>query len=54
MAILESAHDSWKSLEVNCEPAYVLILCKSTGSMSTEWLEGAMKWLIAVITESAQ
>ena len=54
MAILESAHASWKSLEVNCDPASALILCKSTGSISTGWLEGAMKWLIAVITESAE
>ena len=51
MAILESAHASWKSLDVNCEPASALILCKPTGSISTGWFEGAMNWLIAVITE---
>ena len=43
MAMLESAHASWKFLDVNCEPASALILCRSTGSISTGWLEGAIK-----------
>ena len=50
-AILESAHASCKSLDANCDPASALILCKSTGSISTGWLDGAINWLIAVITE---
>ena len=54
MAILESANASWKSLEVNWEPASALILWRSIGSIRTGWLEGAMNWLIAVMTESAE
>ena len=54
MAILESAHASWKSLEVNCDTAYALILCRPISSINTGWLEGAINWLMAVMTESAE
>ena len=53
MHILESAHASWKYLEVNCDPASALILWRSMVSMRTGWLEWAINWLIAVTTESA-